>query len=496
MEKYSGSHTTSRKSSLPHNRREEEFTGKNVDPNGVHEQWFRKDIDVLYDELFSDSIARYNAKQKRNDRKIDGSKAYLESIRNEWETYYNRGLYKYSKDENGKRIKENGKFKTEFVRPFKDYDDALNHLNYNPSRNPRSEYYESIVQIGNSKNQPSEDVSKAILKRYFDTFEKRNPNLKLMECHYHADEATPHIHLDFVPVATGYKQGLDVQNGFDKALMQQMGLSPSESKRKTPSVAWYEQEQQALAEIALEYGVEIDNEHEVLEPGKKEHESVKAYKARMEGLAELEDKEYDLELKEMDVNDKDVLLQNREYLLDKRENSLEARSELLDKKEVNISSREKKLVQSEYELSRGKSKNSLKENELNEREDHLIKQERSWKKDLERLKQSELNLIQEVQRLNAEKERLDVEMSSNSVVNFVKWAKNSYSKDGRTFFEAWSEQFVKPWLEKQRQKQQSKQIRTGIQNVTDEFDSGKANSEAMKRGNYIPKQDSNSGLER
>ena len=50
MEKYSGSHTTSRKSSLPHNRREEEFTGKNVDPNGIHEQWFRKDIDVLYDE--------------------------------------------------------------------------------------------------------------------------------------------------------------------------------------------------------------------------------------------------------------------------------------------------------------------------------------------------------------------------------------------------------------------------------------------------------------
>ena len=287
MEKYSGSHTTSRKSSLPHNRREEEFTGKNVDPNGIHEQWFRKDIDVLYDELFSDSIARYNAKQKRNDRKIDGSKAYLESIRNEWETYYNRGLYKYSKDENGKRIKENGKFKTEFVRAFKDYDDALNHLNYNPSRNPRAEYYESIVQIGNSKKQPSEDVSKAILKRYFDTFEKRNPNLKLMECHYHADEATPHIHLDFVPVATGYKQGLDVQNGFDKALMQQMGLSPSESKRKTPSMAWYEQEQQALAEIALEYGVEIDNEHEVLEPGKKEHESVKAYKARMEGKQEL-----------------------------------------------------------------------------------------------------------------------------------------------------------------------------------------------------------------
>lgn len=480
MEKYSASHTTSRNSSLPHNRREEKYTGKNVDRNGIHEQWFRVEIEDLYEELFSDSIEKYNAKQKRNDRKMNGgSKEYLDKIRKEWDDYYSKGLY------------ENGKF----VRSFNDYDDALKHLNFNRGRNPRSAYYESIVQIGNQENQPDEPTCKAILKEYTDTFQERNPNLRLMEVHYHADEATPHIHLDFVPVATGYKQGMDVQNGFDKALMQQLGLERSGTKFKTPSLAWYEQEQKVLAEIALSYGIEISSE-KVLEPGRKEHESVKAYKARMEGLSELEDKEYDLELKEMDVNDKDVLLQNREYLLDKRENSLEARSELLDEKEVNISSREKKLVQSEYELSRGKSKNSLKENELNEREDHLIEQERSWEKDLERLTQSQLNLIQEVQRLNAEKERLDVEMSSNSVVNFVKWAKNSYSKDGRTFFEAWSEQFVKPWLEKQRQKQQSKQIRTGVQNIIDEFDSGKANSEAMKRGTHIPKQDSNSGLER
>ena len=487
MEKYSGSHTTSRNSSLPHNRREEKYTGKNVDRNGIHEQWFRVEIEDLYEELFSDSIEKYNAKQKRNDRKMNGgSKEYLDKIRKEWDDYYSKGLY------------ENGKF----VRSFNDYDDALKHLNFNKGRNPRSAYYESIVQIGNQENQPDEPTCKAILKEYTDTFQERNPNLRLMEVHYHADEATPHIHLDFVPVATGYKQGMDVQNGFDKALMQQLRLERSGTKFKTAGLAWYEQEQKVLAEIALSYGIEISSE-KVLEPCRKEHESVKAYKARMEGLSELDDKEYDLELKEMEVNDKDVLLQNQEYrmkhkskTLDERESLVEARSELLDKKEVNISSREKKLVQSEYELCRTKSKNSLKENELNEREDHLIEQERSWEKGLEGLTQSQLNLIQEVQRLNAEKERLDVEMSSNSVVNFVKWAKNSYGKDGRTFFEASSEQFVKPWLEKQRQKQQSKQIRTGIQNVIDEFDSGKANSEAIKRGTYIPKQDSNNGLER
>ena len=59
-------------------------------------------------------------------------------------------------------LKKNGKFKTEFVRAFKDYDDALNHLNYNPSRNPRAEYYESIVQIGNSKN----NLAKMFLKLF------------------------------------------------------------------------------------------------------------------------------------------------------------------------------------------------------------------------------------------------------------------------------------------------------------------------------------------
>ena len=94
MEKYSGSHTTSRNSSLPHNRREEKYTGKNVDRNGIHEQWFRVEIEDLYEELFSDSIEKYNAKQKRNDRKMNGgSKEYLDKIRKEWDDYYSKGLY-------------------------------------------------------------------------------------------------------------------------------------------------------------------------------------------------------------------------------------------------------------------------------------------------------------------------------------------------------------------------------------------------------------------
>lgn len=319
MEQYSASHTTSRNSSLPHNRREEKYTGKNVDRNGIHEQWFRKEITDLYSELFSDSIMRYNAKQKRADRKIKDSNEYLKRVQNEWDDYYKKGIWE----------------KGEFVRPFNDYNDALNHLNYNKGRNPRSPYYETIVQIGNQENQPDLETSKAILKEYLDTFQERNPNLRLMECHFHGDEATPHIHLDFVPVATGYKQGMDIQNGFDKALMQQMGIERSGTKFKTPSLQWYEQEQDVLAEIALKYGIEISSD-KVLEPGKKEHESVKAYKERMESVKELDDEREFIRSRRKTLNEQEKNVIEREKSVGARESAVAARDEAVRVREAEL----------------------------------------------------------------------------------------------------------------------------------------------------------------
>lgn len=389
MKQFSASHTTSRNSSLPHNRREENYTGKNVDRNGIHEQWFRKEIEDLYSEIFSDSIERYNAKQKRADRKIKDSNEYLDKIRNEWDEYYKKGIW------------ENG----EFVRPFNDYDDALNHLNFNKGRNPRSAYYESIVQIGNQENQPDFETSKAILKEYLDTFQERNPNLRLLECHFHGDEATPHIHLDFVPVATGYKQGLDVQNGFDKALMQQMGLERSGTKLKTPSLQWYEQEQEALAEIALKYGIEISSE-KVLEPGRKEHESVKAYKARQEATQELDDEREFLKNRRSGLNDKEKALSEREKALNDRESVADAR--------------ERTLKLREDELARGVSQRLLEA-----------------QRELERVKQEKERLEQENARKRAEIARLDgisLDQRDKLVLAFMK---NTPSKKvpGKTLYQ-------------------------------------------------------------
>lgn len=439
MKQFSASHTTSRNSSLPHNRREENYTGKNVDRNGIHEQWFRKEIEDLYSEIFSDSIERYNAKQKRADRKIKDSNEYLDKIRNEWDEYYKKGIW------------ENG----EFVRPFNDYDDALNHLNFNKGRNPRSAYYESIVQIGNQENQPDFETSKAILKEYLDTFQERNPNLRLLECHFHGDEATPHIHLDFVPVATGYKQGLDVQNGFDKALMQQMGLERSGTKLKTPSLQWYEQEQEALAEIALKYGIEISSE-KVLEPGRKEHESVKAYKARQEATQELDDEREFLKNRRSGLNDKEKALSEREKALNDRESVADAR--------------ERTLKLREDELARGVSQR------LSEAQ-----------RELERVKQEKERLEQENARKRAENAKLDViglekrdelEKLNSYVLTksdaiMINYMKTHNLQDGRNMYDVYSTFAVKEYDKQNKVNKQSKQ--SGIVDVIKQNDEYKRN---------------------
>ena len=439
MKQFSASHTTSRNSSLPHNRREENYTGKNVDRNGIHEQWFRKEIEDLYSEIFSDSIERYNAKQKRADRKIKDSNEYLDKIRNEWDEYYKKGIW------------ENG----EFVRPFNDYDDALNHLNFNKGRNPRSAYYESIVQIGNQENQPDFETSKAILKEYLDTFQERNPNLRLLECHFHGDEATPHIHLDFVPVATGYKQGLDVQNGFDKALMQQMGLERSGTKLKTPSLQWYEQEQEALAEIALKYGIEISSE-KVLEPGRKEHESVKAYKARQESTQELDDEREFLKNRRSGLNDKEKALSEREKALNDRESS--------------VGARERALKLREDELARGVSQRLSEA----QRELERVKQEK------ERIEQENARKRAELARLDViglekrdELEKLNSYVLTKSDAIMINYMKTHNLQDGRNMYDVYSTFAVKEYDKQNKVNKQSKQ--SGIVDVIKQNDEYKRN---------------------
>ena len=66
------------KGSINHNTRA--FSAKNVDTERsiYNVEFCHAEIEEVYHELFDEALERYNAKQKRNDRKIDN---YYEKIR-------------------------------------------------------------------------------------------------------------------------------------------------------------------------------------------------------------------------------------------------------------------------------------------------------------------------------------------------------------------------------------------------------------------------------
>src|SRR5699024_1678380 len=68
----------------------------------------------------------------------------------------------------------------------------------------------------------------------------------------HNDEASPHMHLNFVPVADGYKRGLEKQVAFDRAIKQQ----DSTLNKTRPFQDWRENEVNLLAEKLQERGIE------------------------------------------------------------------------------------------------------------------------------------------------------------------------------------------------------------------------------------------------
>ena len=177
--------------------------------------------------MFDEARERYNAKQKRKDRMIDN---YYEKIRT------------------GKQEK-----------PF----------------------HEIILQIGDKDTMGAEtengELAKKILDRYMHDFEKRNPNLRVFSAHLHMDEATPHLHIDFIPFTTNSKRGLETRVSLKKALEAQGFIGGSRSD--TEWNQWVASEKEVLSQIMLEHGIEWDqkNTHE-------KHKTVSEFKK--EKLAE------------------------------------------------------------------------------------------------------------------------------------------------------------------------------------------------------------------
>mgnify|MGYP002613995569 CR=1 FL=1 len=189
--------------SLAHNRRD--FIAENVNQNRVYLNICYRDENLkdVYKELFDESVERYNV-GKRNDRKI---------------TNY------YDKIQHGKQEKL---------------------------------FHEVIFQIGNNKDMaagtPEGDLAVKVLNEYMQDFQRRNPTLRVFSAHLHMDEATPHLHIDFIPYTTGSKRGLETRVSLKKALAE-LGFKGG-TRSETERNQWVAAEKEQLAEIMLQHGIE------------------------------------------------------------------------------------------------------------------------------------------------------------------------------------------------------------------------------------------------
>ena len=214
------------KGSVNHNSRK--FKAENVDGSRTHLNidYCNENIKKVYHELFDEALERYNDKQTRTDRRIEN---YYEKIRN-------------SKQE----------------KPF----------------------HELILQIGDKENMSAEsengELARQILDEYYSGFQERNPHLKVFSAHLHMDEATPHLHIDFVPFTTGSKRGLDTRVSLKQALAAQ-GLKGG-TRGDTEWNQWVSSEKSALAFVMERHGIEWEHKgtHEkhlsVLDYNKQERE--------------------------------------------------------------------------------------------------------------------------------------------------------------------------------------------------------------------------------
>ena len=63
------------------------------------------------------------------------------------------------------------------------------------------------------------DLAVNVLDEYVKDFQKRNPTLRVFSCYLHQDEATPHLHIDFIPYVTDWKgKGMDTRVSLKQAL--------------------------------------------------------------------------------------------------------------------------------------------------------------------------------------------------------------------------------------------------------------------------------------
>ena len=296
------------KGSDNHNSRK--FHAKNTDPERscLNVEYCNENVKDVYHELFDEALARYNEKQTRSDRRIDD---YYEKIRS------------------GKQEK-----------PF----------------------HEIILQIGDKDNMGAKtengQLAAKVLDKYMWDFQRRNPTLRVFSAYLHMDEATPHLHIDFVPYTTGSKRGLDTRVSLKQALSA-LGFKGG-TRRETELNQWVAYEKEQLAAVMLEHGIEWEKKgtHEkhlsVLDFEKKEW--AKEVAELEQSISDGKERLSDIQIQHRKAVQETEQIRQKGEAIRQEVSELSETSDLLKKQATTLAEDKKKLLSDNVKLEKQQKK--------------------------------------------------------------------------------------------------------------------------------------------
>lgn len=296
------------KGSVNHNSRK--FHAKNTDPERscLNVEYCNENVKDVYHELFDEALVRYNEKQTRNDRRVDD---YYEKIRS------------------GKQEK-----------PF----------------------HEIILQIGDKDNMGAKtengQLAAKVLDKYMQDFQQRNPTLRVFSAYLHMDEASPHLHIDFVPYTTGSKRGLDTRVSLKQALAA-LGFKGG-TRRETELNQWVAYEKEQLAAVMLEHGIEWEKKgtHEkhlsVLDFEKKER--AKEVEELEQSISDRKERLSDIQIQQRKAEQETEQIRQEGETIRQEVSELSETSNLLKEQAATLAEDKEKLLSDNEKLEKQQKK--------------------------------------------------------------------------------------------------------------------------------------------
>lgn len=323
-----------------HNRRNKNITDKekHIRPDGYHENWIDESPREAYERIFGKAVQDYNKSQKREDRRI--------------KNYYNQ----IAKD-------------------------AKKHV-----------LYECIAGVYG--DEVTEKEARAILSEYVEEWKKQNPNMIVIGAYYHADEDLRsngyHCHIDFVPIAHGYKKGLSVRTSISKGLDEQ-GVHMR--GRKSQQEVWTRMENDRLEHICNKHGLEVI--HPMRDKG-VEHKKIELYKVEKS----IEQKQTELQQAKKAVKHAQTELQAVQRFNDMIRNQLEQSKKRL---ESDIERKKKQLEKLQTDLQEHSEQSERLQDDIKRAESRLsVLQAKD--QEIHELVDNKLQTMQQLERLAAMQE--------------------------------------------------------------------------------------------